>query len=134
VKNSVGRFATATDSEFLVPIYPSTVCNNSYLNVKPTHMSHRPTPPSSLRPLSFLLRTRRLLGQVIHFNQPLRMYSLSDRTVHVSLPLRTSGQPFPISSGTTLISKGGMTPYSAMLPTTMLSRLKDISSMVPAAS
>ena len=25
-KNSTGRYATATDSEFMVPIYPSTVC------------------------------------------------------------------------------------------------------------
>jgi hypothetical protein len=25
VKNAIGRFATATDSEFMVPLYPSTV-------------------------------------------------------------------------------------------------------------
>jgi hypothetical protein len=94
VKNSVGRFATATDSEFMVPLYPSTVSSCFSLLLEKTHppLSGRPILPYSHHPLSSPQRPLPLPGLQIPFSQAILAHSPFDLIVRVLLPLPTNGQ------------------------------------------
>jgi hypothetical protein len=80
---SGGRFAVATNSEFMVPVYPSTVsfslswCPVLYIDV--LNFVHRPIPRSS-PPQPSMLQTP---GLAIPSNLRLRVSSLFDPTDHV---------------------------------------------------
>ncbi|KAG6807177.1 hypothetical protein H0H92_008502, partial [Tricholoma furcatifolium] len=43
-KLEIGRFATATNSEFMMPVYPSTVCDKFYKGFQTSWIFVRPTP------------------------------------------------------------------------------------------
>jgi hypothetical protein len=63
-KTAFGRFATATDSEFMVPLYPSTVSSLLlYSTLSLISIVERPTPPFFLPPHSYLPTVLLLPGQ-----------------------------------------------------------------------
>ncbi len=114
VKASIGRYATGTNSKYMVPVYPSTVCSSPALH--PAHdrkFSFRPTQlPSPLLPLLHLIRSCH--GRPIHSNLALPALLVFGQIDLDFSRLLTNGTPFPTSSRKILISKVGTTLSSAM--------------------
>jgi hypothetical protein len=103
-KNAVGLFATATNSEFMVPIYPSAVSilvlSQKYNTLKLTRLNRptrlrTPVPPSTPPP------TRAILGPQTPSNPAAPTSTPLAQTVPSSSPLHTNGTPSPPSSKTT---------------------------------
>lgn len=129
-KAAIGRYATATNSKFMVPIYPSTVrstCTTYF------HLGQQfsPRPIQLLSPLQLLfLLLPNWRGQPTHSSPLLLALLPSEPTDPVFLLPLTSGMHFLTLSRTTLTSSIGMTPSLAMLQLTMACRLLPISWMV----
>jgi hypothetical protein len=97
-KMSNGRFATATDSEFMVPVYPSTVSlpfpfvfQTLYID-----MNVRPMLLFSPLPHSFQVPMQTLPGRQTLSSQPIPAPPTCAQTAPASSPLPTSGQPYQI--------------------------------------
>ncbi len=112
-EQAIGIYATATNSYYMIPLYPSTVSPLFALwNIALT--GHRPILQLSLSPPSLIPQTQNSLGQKI----PLRQLTLVPRlfalTNLASLRLHTSGTPFPCLFKMTCISNNGTTPSLEM--------------------
>jgi hypothetical protein len=93
VKLEVGRFAIATNSTYMMLIYPSTVSEFNNKGGIPTFICiYRPTLLHSHRPHFWLLRTPHLRGLKTHFNPRFLAFTLSDKTVPGSLLPPTNGK------------------------------------------
>lgn len=129
------RFATATDSQWLEPLYPSTVRNFSHY-LPPSNLTLHPfrpilqsSPPRlSAQPAMTFSPGRRILSLFLIL--PQLPYA---QTVRASLLQLTSGKLFPHLSPTIPISGVGMTPYSPMPLAITMNLPSNISWMVPVA-
>jgi hypothetical protein len=134
-KTALGRFATATDSEFLVPIYVSTVRFSIFFDLFGSHNARYRLippcllPPPSSRPITLLLR-----GHKIPSNQPNLNQLLFDQIDPALSPLLINGLPFRSSFRMTLTSKAGTPLFSAMLQIIILNLPSSTSWMAQAAS
>ena len=124
---SVGIFAAATNSFYMVPIYPSTVSMILHflslfwqplllIIVRPTlpllqrlHSSQAPAPLEH--------------GLQIPSNPLARVQRMYERIARVSSPQLINGQPCPNSSPPILISSTGMTPFLKMPHNTSINPL-----------
>ena len=126
VKQEVGIFATATNSLYMVPIYPSTVSHSMIWHIRWQHfllLVVRPTRPLSQYPRSIQAPALLEDGLQTHSNPLIQAQPTYDRIVPVSLPLLISGPSYPNSSPPTLTSSTGMTPFLKMQPNTTISPL-----------
>lgn len=94
-KLAIGEFPTATNSEFMVPLYPSTVrFHFPCIKILKINMCFRQMLQRSQRPLSSPPVMHKLPGLKTPSPQPLPTFRLFVQTDHVLLPPLTSGKPF----------------------------------------
>jgi hypothetical protein len=132
-KTAFGRFATATDSEYMVPIYVSTV--SRYLLPHSLLISpQRRIPLFLLPPPLYPPTVPALPGHKIHSSLLILPQPASDRTVPFSLRPHISGPPSQSLFRTTHTSRAGMQLFSATLLISTPFLPSFISWMAPAAS
>lgn len=96
-KLAIGRFATATNSEFEVPLYPSTVRHCFvFSRGNYTHMYLRLTQLHSRHQHSFLPAIQKLPGLKILSTQLVPTFLTSVQTDHGSSPPLTNGTFYPL--------------------------------------
>lgn len=116
VKAQLGRYATATNSDYLMPIYPSTVRIFSTISSQTILMLcvYRRTRLHSHRQRSLPPPTLLFLGPKILSSPPVQVSQPSAPTVLALSPLLTSGRRSLSLFRATLISRVGMTLYFPM--------------------
>ena len=133
VKAAIGRYATATNSKYMVPLYPSTVRSicTTYFHLH-QQISARLTQLLSPLQLLFLLIPN-WRGQPTHSSPVILALLPFGPTDPVFLLRLTSGMHFPTLLRATLTSRVGATPSLPMPRLTMACRLLPISWTVPLA-
>lgn len=117
IKNEIGRYATATNSLYLVPLYPSTVSALASTCFLPVDgQARRRTRRHSQRRLSLHPVTLNLHGRKILSNHQVLTFLQPARTGLVLWLLRINGKLCRTSSNPILTSGDGTTPFSAMRP------------------
>ena len=93
IKLDIGRFATATNSEFMMPIYPSTVSNHSS-KTRPPNLANlfRRTQQLLQHQHFSLLHSLGFLGPRIRSNRQIPTYLPYDPTALVLSHLHTNGR------------------------------------------
>ena len=107
----LGRFATTTNAEWQLPVYPSTVrdsATHAYVR-KFLPATPRPTQRYSRLPQSSLMSRP---GPMIPSSRRALVSRPSVRTVRASLPPNTSGMLSQTLSPAILTLRGGTTPFS----------------------
>ena len=93
IKLNIGRFATATDSEYMMPIYPSTVSHYPIHGQCQSSVSlYRRTQQPSHHLHLFLPQSLGCRGPKIRSSRQIQTCLPSDLIVLVSSPLRTNGR------------------------------------------
>jgi hypothetical protein len=117
-QNAIGVFPTATNSLYMVPIYPSTVSLMVYMTLSlATFLTDvvRPTLRFSQHPRLIRVTMPLLHGLQIPSNPPIRVLRAYDKIAPALSPLLTNGPHYPISSPVTLTSSLGTTLFFKML-------------------
>jgi hypothetical protein len=135
IKLDIGRFATATNSEFMMPIYPSTVSNLFYRKGRQSSANLFRQTQQPLHHQRFSLpQSQGFLGPRIRSNRQIQTCLPYDPTVLVSSPLHTNGRPYLNLSRMIHICRVGIIPYLAMLQITSPSLPFHMSWMAAVAS
>ena len=137
-QKNIGRFPTATDTEYFVPLYPSTVCFFFLLRFRhlaPAYLANlsRLIPLPSRHPHLWTLIMSTWRGQMTPSNLQIQHQPVFDQTDLASLHLHTSGRRYRTSSQTTLTFLVGTRLFSTMRLNTIISHLLSISWMVEVA-
>ena len=118
-KLAIGRFATATDSEYMVPLYPSTVSPHTPFSFLWPDEYIRQTLPFLRRLPSLVQPVPRQHGLKIRSNRVTLMFSLHVQIVHASLHPLINGKHFPLSFRMIPTSRVGMILSLEMPQTTL---------------